>query len=200
PVRWGCSSVGRAQGWQSWGQGFEPPQLHQFFDAGSRSDPWPRTRFASRRPLAAHEDEVSRVDPRPHQLVGWDELMSEDGPHLEASLDQSIRDIEAIEPYVIRLPEQALALGWIGDGRILEGRLAGDRDLDHGPASRSQDATELAHRATIVRHVLQDVAAQDDVERRVGHLDPGEIERDHGMRAIQIPRTGVEPPPIAEQR
>src|SRR5439155_12677571 len=29
PSRWGCSSVGRAQGWQSWGQGFEPPQLHQ---------------------------------------------------------------------------------------------------------------------------------------------------------------------------
>src|SRR5262245_7519636 len=31
---WGCSSVGRAQGWQSWGQGFEPPQLHQFFSRG----------------------------------------------------------------------------------------------------------------------------------------------------------------------
>ncbi len=29
-VAWGCSSVGRAQGWQSWGQGFESPQLHQF--------------------------------------------------------------------------------------------------------------------------------------------------------------------------
>jgi hypothetical protein len=28
-LAWGCSSVGRAQGWQSWGQGFEPPQLHQ---------------------------------------------------------------------------------------------------------------------------------------------------------------------------
>src|SRR2546421_11868869 len=27
---WGCSSVGRAQGWQSWGQGFESPQLHHF--------------------------------------------------------------------------------------------------------------------------------------------------------------------------
>src|SRR3990172_9294004 len=26
---WGCSSAGRAQGWQSWGQGFDPPQLHQ---------------------------------------------------------------------------------------------------------------------------------------------------------------------------
>src|SRR3970040_3199928 len=25
---WGCSSAGRAQGWQSWGQGFESPQLH----------------------------------------------------------------------------------------------------------------------------------------------------------------------------
>src|SRR5215470_3203797 len=25
---WGCSSVGRAQGWQSWGQGFDSPQLH----------------------------------------------------------------------------------------------------------------------------------------------------------------------------
>src|SRR5215813_7631506 len=31
---WGCSSVGRAQGWQSWGQGFEPPQLHQIFMRG----------------------------------------------------------------------------------------------------------------------------------------------------------------------
>src|SRR5260370_20949891 len=28
-LAWGCSSVGRAQGWQSWGQGFESPQLHQ---------------------------------------------------------------------------------------------------------------------------------------------------------------------------
>ena len=25
---WGCSSAGRAHDWQSWGQGFEPPQLH----------------------------------------------------------------------------------------------------------------------------------------------------------------------------
>ncbi len=25
---WGCSSVGRASGWQSEGQGFKPPQLH----------------------------------------------------------------------------------------------------------------------------------------------------------------------------
>lgn len=25
---WGCSSAGRASGWQSEGQGFEPPQLH----------------------------------------------------------------------------------------------------------------------------------------------------------------------------
>src|SRR5262245_22560441 len=31
---WGCSSVGRAQGWQSWGQGFEPPQLHQILKRG----------------------------------------------------------------------------------------------------------------------------------------------------------------------
>jgi hypothetical protein len=29
--KWGCSSAGRAQGWQSWGQGFDPPQLHQEF-------------------------------------------------------------------------------------------------------------------------------------------------------------------------
>src|SRR5882724_613022 len=35
-LSWGCSSVGRAQGWQSWGQGFEPPQLHQNL-AGLRS-------------------------------------------------------------------------------------------------------------------------------------------------------------------
>ncbi len=28
-MMWGCSSAGRAQGWQSWGQGFDPPQLHQ---------------------------------------------------------------------------------------------------------------------------------------------------------------------------
>src|SRR6185369_8899772 len=31
-LAWGCSSVGRAQGWQSWGQGFESPQLHQLTD------------------------------------------------------------------------------------------------------------------------------------------------------------------------
>ena len=29
--RWGCSSAGRASGWQSEGQGFDPPQLHQDF-------------------------------------------------------------------------------------------------------------------------------------------------------------------------
>lgn len=28
---WGCSSAGRAQGWQSWGRGFDSPQLHQAF-------------------------------------------------------------------------------------------------------------------------------------------------------------------------
>ena len=39
---WGCSSVGRAQGWQSWGQGFDSPQLHQITDAGLRSHLRPR--------------------------------------------------------------------------------------------------------------------------------------------------------------
>ena len=39
---WGCSSVGRAQGWQSWGQGFDSPQLHQITDAGLRSHLQPR--------------------------------------------------------------------------------------------------------------------------------------------------------------
>jgi hypothetical protein len=34
---WGCSSVGRAQGWQSWGQGFESPQLHQIGATGLRT-------------------------------------------------------------------------------------------------------------------------------------------------------------------
>ena len=42
---WGCSSVGRAQGWQSWGQGFDSPQLHQITDAGSRSHLRPRVCF-----------------------------------------------------------------------------------------------------------------------------------------------------------
>jgi hypothetical protein len=41
---WGCSSVGRAQGWQSWGQGFESPQLHQIVSTGLRSRPQPRAR------------------------------------------------------------------------------------------------------------------------------------------------------------
>jgi hypothetical protein len=36
-VAWGCSSAGRAQGWQSWGQGFESPQLHHFFLITSRT-------------------------------------------------------------------------------------------------------------------------------------------------------------------
>src|SRR6266545_3955336 len=47
-VSWGCSSAGRAQGWQSWGQGFEPPQLHQKSTRGYGTIRNPALRFGGR--------------------------------------------------------------------------------------------------------------------------------------------------------
>src|SRR4030095_2677520 len=44
-LAWGCSSVGRAQGWQSWGQGFDSPQLHQTY---------PRSKLRQFPPVRCH--------------------------------------------------------------------------------------------------------------------------------------------------
>jgi hypothetical protein len=39
-IEWGCGAVGSAPDWQSGGQGFESPQLHQVF-VGTNSSPEP---------------------------------------------------------------------------------------------------------------------------------------------------------------
>src|SRR2546425_3070815 len=53
-LAWGCSSVGRAQGWQSWGQGFDSPQLQHFYSALSVG-PILDTQIARRRRSSARQ-------------------------------------------------------------------------------------------------------------------------------------------------
>src|SRR5258706_459717 len=120
-TRWGCSSVGRAQGWQSWGQGFEPPQLHQNLrDPQTRGSRSTRARlpcrlFAGRRGgivsayMPLRNDRPPRTAPAaplqrlPYGSLGMDAESLKRGilTHLEYALAELPQHVDtAWEPYV----------------------------------------------------------------------------------------------------
>lgn len=77
-----------------------------------------------------------------------------------------------------------------GDRGILVGRgpLRVDRDHDDGASAGAQDAKELAHRRPVVLDMLQNVAANRDVEGVVGEGQGGQIGDSVSVRVEPVDR------------
>lgn len=61
-----------------------------------------------------------------------------------------------------------------------------ERHHDDRHAGRAQDPPELGHRLTVVGNVLQNVKAQDQVERMIGKIDVADINSQVDVRLEEI--------------
>jgi hypothetical protein len=104
---------------------------------------------------------------------------------VKADRPQPIAEVATVQAKVIVLPVCPFAILWGRDRIVLEGVREGelDRMLEDGSTRGSQDPAELPHRPHIVGNVLEDVAAQDEVEAviRIRDLLHGEL--GHATRA-----------------
>jgi hypothetical protein len=87
---------------------------------------------------------------------------------------------------VVALTEHAQSLLGRFNRRILEGDRRPNRDDDQPPTLFSQDTMDLSHGATIVRNVLENVAADDHVERLRGKGEICDIELELDVGADDI--------------
>jgi len=65
---------------------------------------------------------------------------------------------------MVVLAEAQGALGGVSDAPVLVSDLPPNRDLQDGPSRRPQHPEQFAHRRSVIGHVLEHVAAIDDVE------------------------------------
>jgi hypothetical protein len=105
--------------------------------------------------------------------VGIGDAVDRDG---ESGIPKTIGDIRAVPPDMITLPEDTKPLVRINNGRIFERLVLRHGNNDQRPAIGGEDAMQLLHRPSVVRHVLEDMAADDGVERLVRELDIGHIQ------------------------
>ena len=96
---------------------------------------------------------------------------------LEAGLGQAPGKVAAVDPDVVLLSEGDHAAERGDDRGILVGGHAwavGNEDECEAPWG--ENPVQLAHRGTVVRDVLEDVTAEDQVERGVAQFHVGDVE------------------------
>jgi hypothetical protein len=87
-------------------------------------------------------------------LVG--ELVAVQGDvDVEAGGGEAVFEVAAVDADVVGLAEAAASLFGVGDGGVLLGVFAEDRDLDDAPAAGCEDAVELSERAGVVRRLCR---------------------------------------------
>jgi hypothetical protein len=81
-------------------------------------------------------------------------------------------EIIAIDADMIRLPENGFAAGGIGYGRVLEGgrRAVLLRDGKNGDSPLGQNAVNFSQGPSVIRHVLENIAGDQDIETSIGNL------------------------------
>ena len=101
---------------------------------------------------------------------------------------------------MVTLTEDAKPLIGIDDVRVLDCLITGHRDDDKCPTIHSEDAEELLHGSAIVGHVLEHVAADEDVERSVREIEIGHIQPQVDVLSFEICGSIAGPETLAEKR
>jgi hypothetical protein len=118
----------------------------------------------------------------------------------QAASTQAIRVVAAVPAPVIVLSVCLLPVSRRGDGGILEcrgGRPVKRRLQNRQPVHR-KDADELSKGPPIVRNMLEDVAADDQIERAVLERHVADIEANVGKDRIDVAGYVVEIPERAK--
>jgi hypothetical protein len=108
------------------------------------------------------------------------------GGDTESGTPKAISDVRAVPPDVISLSEDTKSLIGIKDGRIFERHIPRHGDDDQSPAVGGENAVQLEHRPSVIGDVLEDMAADDDIERLVGELDVGHIQSQVDVISFEI--------------
>lgn len=100
---------------------------------------------------------------------------------VEADRAQAVLIVVGVDPHVVFLAEDALAVCLAGDAGVFEGcrESLRQRYLQDGPAAGLEHTVELAHGLAVVDDVLQDVVADDGVEVSIRITDGGDVHPDH---------------------
>ena len=122
------------------------------------------------------------------------------GGDTETNTGQPICNVRSVPPDMVTLTEDALPLVGIDDAWILECLITGHRDDDKCPTIHSEDAEELLHGPAIVGHVLEHVAADEDVERPVREIEIGHIQSQVDVLSFEICGSIPGPQTPAEER
>ena len=123
--------------------------------------------------------------------------MDRDG---ESGIPKTIGDIRAVPPDMITLPEDTKPLIRVDNGRIFERLVLRHGNDDQRPAIGGEDAMQLLHRPSVIRHVLEDMAADDDVESLVRELDVGHIQVQIDIFPFEIGGSIAGTQTLAEER
>jgi hypothetical protein len=65
---------------------------------------------------------------------------------------------------MVGFPKQSFTLSRVGNGLVLEGWFVRNRNLNHRPSAGLQYPKQFVHCLSIFRNMLQNMAAQNDVE------------------------------------
>jgi hypothetical protein len=99
---------------------------------------------------------------------------------------QSIHDVEAVKANMVALAEDAKSrLGRVNPW-ILEGDRGPNRDNDQPPTLGRKDTMDLSHGSTIVGNVLENMTADDHVERLRGKGEIRDIELELDIRTHDV--------------
>ena len=101
---------------------------------------------------------------------------------------------------MVSLTEDTEPLIGISDARVFDGPSPGHGHDHQRPTIGSEDSVELLHRPAIVGDVLEDMAADDDIEGLIRELEVGHIQSQVDVLSVQVCGSITVPQTLAKPR
>jgi hypothetical protein len=101
---------------------------------------------------------------------------------------------------MVSLTEDTEPLFGISDARVLDGLSPGHGHDHQCPTIGSKNSTELLHRPAIVGDMLEDMAADDDIERLCRELEVRHIKSQVDVLSLEVCRSITAPQTLAKAR
>jgi hypothetical protein len=101
---------------------------------------------------------------------------------------------------MISLTEDTEPLLGISDARVFLSHSPGDGHDHQCPTIGGKDSVELLHRSAIVGDVLEDMAADDDIEGSIRELEVGHIQSQVDVFSVEVSGSITGPKTLAKAR
>ena len=122
------------------------------------------------------------------------------GGHYETRTPQPICDVGPVPPDMVSLTEDTEPLIGISDARVFDGPSPCHGHDDQCPTIGSKDTVKLLHRLAIVGDMLEDMAADDDIEGLVRELEVRHIQSQVDVLSVEVCGLIAGPQTLAKAR